>query len=86
MTDNAKLTLGDETVDLPVIVGSENEHAIDISKLRAQSGYITLDGGYGNTGACQSGADCGSATHSPAQPVETGAIEKAAPEASGGRN
>lgn len=54
MTDNAKLTLGDETVDLPVIVGSENEHAIDISKLRAQTGYITLDGGYGNTGACQS--------------------------------
>ena len=54
MTDNAKLTLGDETIDLPVIVGSENEHAIDISKLRAQTGYITLDGGYGNTGACQS--------------------------------
>ena len=54
MTDNAKLTLGDETIDLPVIVGSENEHAIDISKLRAQTGYITLDVGYGNTGACQS--------------------------------
>ena len=54
MTDTAKLTVGDQTIELPIIVGSENEHAIDISKLRAQTGYITLDEGYGNTGACQS--------------------------------
>jgi citrate synthase len=54
MSDTAKLTLGDQSIDLPVIVGSENEHAIDISKLRSQTGYITLDEGYGNTGACRS--------------------------------
>ena len=54
MTNTARLTLGDKTIDLPIIVGSENEHAIDISKLRAETGYITLDEGYGNTGACQS--------------------------------
>jgi citrate synthase len=54
MTDTAKLILGDKTIELPIVVGTENEHAIDISKLRAQTGYITLDEGYGNTGACQS--------------------------------
>ncbi len=51
----ATLTLPDgKTVSLPVIVGSENEHAIDIQKLRAETGYITYDSGYGNTGACSS--------------------------------
>jgi citrate synthase len=54
MADTARLDLGDKIVDLPVIVGSEGEHAIDIRALRAQSGYITLDDGYGNTGACES--------------------------------
>ena len=54
MSDRARLQLGDKTYDLPIVVGSENEHAIDISKLRAQSGYITLDEGYSNTGACKS--------------------------------
>jgi citrate synthase len=54
MTDTARLTLRDKTIDLPIIVGSENEHAVDISRLRAETGYITLDEGYGNTGACQS--------------------------------
>ncbi len=34
---------------LPVVVGSENEKGIDVSKLRAETGYITLDPGYGNT-------------------------------------
>ncbi len=58
MTDQAtaKLTLDNgESIDLPVMVGSENEHAVDISKLRGKTGYITLDEGYGNTGACTSG-------------------------------
>lgn len=41
-------------VELPVIVGSEDEHGIDISGLRDQSGYITVDTGYGNTGSCLS--------------------------------
>ena len=39
---------------LPVVIGSENEKGISISKLRAETGYITLDPGYGNTGSCES--------------------------------
>ena len=54
MTTNAKLQLPDGEIDLPVIVGSENEKAIDITNLRAKTGYITLDNGYMNTGACSS--------------------------------
>ena len=50
----AKLSLGDQEIDLPVIVGSEGEVAIDIRQLRAQTGAITYDPGLGNTGACQS--------------------------------
>ena len=51
----ATLSLPDGTsVELPVIVGSENEKAVDITRLRQQTGYITLDSGYGNTGACKS--------------------------------
>ena len=54
MPETANLQLGEKKLDLPVVVGSENEHAIDISKLRDETGYITLDEGYGNTGSCQS--------------------------------
>lgn len=54
MSEKAKLVLGENTYELPVITGSENEKAIDITKLRAQSGYVTLDSGYMNTGACTS--------------------------------
>ena len=54
MPDNARLQLGNQSVELPVVVGTEGEHAIDISQLRSQTGYITLDEGYGNTGACRS--------------------------------
>ncbi len=54
MSDTAKLQLGDKSIDLPVVIGSENEHAVDISKLRSETGYITLDNGFGNTGACRS--------------------------------
>ena len=51
----AKLELPDgKIIELPIIIGSENEHALDISKLRDQSGYVTLDDGYGNTGSCLS--------------------------------
>ncbi len=49
-----KFRLGDQQVELPTVVGSEGEHAIDISKLRAQTGYITLDEGYVNTGSTTS--------------------------------
>ncbi|PIK13728.1 citrate synthase [Halobacteriovorax sp. JY17] len=54
MAGNAKLDLGDKTIELPVIEGSEGEKAIDISKLRAETGYITLDNGFVNTGSCTS--------------------------------
>ena len=54
MSETAKLILNGETYELPVIEGSENEKAIDITKLRGTTGYITLDSGYKNTGATQS--------------------------------
>ena len=55
MSKSATLQLPDQgPVELPVITGSENEKAIDISKLRAQTGYITLDPGFVNTGSCSS--------------------------------
>lgn len=57
MTQNhkpAKLDLGDKVVELPIVVGTEGEHAIDIEKLRSDTGYITLDEGYRSTGACRS--------------------------------
>jgi citrate synthase len=50
----AKLELHGKQYELPVIVGSEGEHAVDISALRNKTGYITLDDGYGNTGSCTS--------------------------------
>ncbi len=50
----AQITLDGTTYSLPVIVGTENEKAIDITKLRDQTGYITLDSGYKNTGATTS--------------------------------
>src|SRR5688500_10202809 len=50
----ATLTIDGKTIDLPVVVGSEGEVGIDISQLRAKTGAITLDPGYGNTGACLS--------------------------------
>ncbi len=51
---SAKLIVEDKEYDLPLIVGSEKEVGIDISKLRGLSGAITADNGYGNTGSCQS--------------------------------
>jgi citrate synthase len=50
----AQITLDGTTYSLPVTVGTENEKAIDITKLRDQTGYITLDSGYKNTGATTS--------------------------------
>ena len=51
----AKLILeNNKTIELPIVEGSENEKAVDITSLRSQTGYITLDPGYGNTGACLS--------------------------------
>ncbi|MEB0261548.1 citrate synthase [Mucilaginibacter sp. 10I4] len=54
MSETAQLKIGDKTYDLPVIEGTEGEKAIDISKLRDLTGYVTLDIGYKNTGATKS--------------------------------
>jgi citrate synthase len=54
MDHTAELKLDGKTCQLRVIEGSEKERAVDISALRDQTGYITLDDGYGNTGSCQS--------------------------------
>jgi citrate synthase len=54
MSDKAQIILDGRTYEFPVVTGSEGEKAIDISKLRDLSGYITLDFGYKNTGATTS--------------------------------
>lgn len=54
MSEIASIILSDKKYDLPVVTGTENEKALDISKLRDQTGYITLDSGYKNTGATKS--------------------------------
>ena len=53
-TDHATLLLDGEELQLPIVVGTEGERAIDIGKLRGTTGAITLDPGYVNTGACES--------------------------------
>lgn len=55
MAEVAKLELDGKVYEFPVIEGSENEKAIDISKLRATTGYITIDPGFKNTGSTKSG-------------------------------
>jgi citrate synthase len=54
MEEIAKLELGGQQIELPIITGTENEKAIDISTLRSKTGYITLDRGFKNTGSCKS--------------------------------
>lgn len=53
-SETAKLSVGGKELTLPVLVGTENDRAIDISKLLKDSGHITLDEGYANTGATTS--------------------------------
>ena len=50
--DSIKIKINSKEIDLPVIKGSENEHGINITQLRKETGYITLDPGYANTGSC----------------------------------
>jgi len=50
----AKLILNGHEHEFPIVVGSEGEIGVDIAKLRDQTGAVTLDEGYGNTGACKS--------------------------------
>ena len=52
--DTASLRLGDAELELPIVRGTEGDDAIDIAKLRSETGLITLDPGYGNTGAATS--------------------------------
>ena len=54
MEKTAELILDGKSCKLPIIEGSEKERAVDISALRNDTGYITLDDGYANTGSCQS--------------------------------
>jgi len=54
MSDKAILELNGERYEFPLVVGAENEVAIDIKTLRAQTGAVTLDPGYKNTGSCES--------------------------------
>ena len=56
MTDEkpAYLHHGDTEVELPVVRGSEGELGVDIAKLRVQTGLVTLDYGFVNTGAAES--------------------------------
>src|SRR5512145_2612928 len=54
MEQTAELTLNGKRYGLPIVEGTEKERAVDISALRNETGLITLDDGYGNTGSCQS--------------------------------
>ena len=52
--DTARLRIGDQEVELPLVHGTDGDDALDIGKLRSQTGLITFDPGYGNTGAATS--------------------------------
>ena len=54
MSDSVKLSYQDQTFEFPLIEGTEKEKGIDIKSLRAQTGLITYDPGYKNTGSCES--------------------------------
>src|SRR5256714_142896 len=54
MEKSAELKLNGKTYELPIVQGTEKEVAFDISSLRKQTGFITLDDGYANTGSCLS--------------------------------
>jgi citrate synthase len=56
MSDIAKLQIGENSYEFPLVKGTENEVAIDIKSLRtATNGVITIDAGFKNTGSCESG-------------------------------
>lgn len=54
MPDTIEIKIENQSIHLPVFTGTENERALDISKLRDETGFITLDSGYKNTGATKS--------------------------------
>ena len=55
MSGTARIEVNEQSIELPLVVGSEGETGIDIGKLRAQTKAITLDPGFVNTGSCESG-------------------------------
>jgi citrate synthase len=55
VTEKATISLGDTALDVPVVVGTENERAIDIAQLRAKTGLVTLDPAFMNTASTRSG-------------------------------
>jgi len=55
MAESAKLTIGEQEIEFPVVQGSEQEVGLDIGKLRQETGVITLDEGFVNTGSTESG-------------------------------
>jgi len=54
MEETVKLIIDNETIELPIIYGSEGERGIDISLLRQKTGYVAMDPGFRNTGSCTS--------------------------------
>ena len=54
MSETARIILDGTEYELPVVTGSEDEKAIDITQFRGTTGYITLDSGFKNTGATKS--------------------------------
>ncbi len=54
MSQSADLLINDQSYPLPILTGTEQEQAVDISQLRKHSKFITFDDGYGNTGSCES--------------------------------
>ncbi|XZE33050.1 citrate synthase [Pirellulaceae bacterium SH501] len=53
-SSKARLIVGDKELEMPVLVGTENDRAIDISKLLKETGHITIDEGFANTGSTAS--------------------------------
>ena len=54
MSEKVKLSYKGKDFEFPLVEGSENEKGIDIKSLRSQTGLITYDPGYKNTGSCKS--------------------------------
>jgi len=52
--EKAILKIGDKEIELPIVIGTEGEKAIDIANLRKNTGYVTLDPSFMNTAACYS--------------------------------
>src|SRR6202046_216228 len=54
MTEQAIIQLGDTKIEAPIVVGTEDERAIDVAQLRAKTGYVTLDPAFMNTASTKS--------------------------------